>query len=141
MVSTDFTDWAPGDLTLSQFQHRGDGQITPLELLAVALGLATFSDLFKGKLVRVWVDNTGCEHMTRRQRGRSRDHNDVVRAIWMNALHYGHGLWIERVSTHENIADDPSREDYKSMEVINATWRRPCLKPSLLRPALRHSRC
>jgi hypothetical protein len=145
VVSTDeqrfFTDWAPDDLTLSQFQHRGDGQITSLELLAVALGLATFSDLFKGKLVRVWVDNTGCEHMTRRQSGRSRDHNDVVRAIWMNALHYGHGLWIERVSTHEHIADDPSREDYKSMEVINATWRRPCLKPSLLRPALRHSRC
>jgi hypothetical protein len=88
-------------------------------------------------MARVWVDNTGCEHMTRRQSGRSKDHNDLVRAMWMSALRNRHGLWVERVGTHDNIADDPSREDYASMHVLGAEWVKPFLEPALLRPAMR----
>lgn len=132
-----FTDWEPDELTMRQFEKRRDGQITSLELLAVALGLATFSSRFTGRMVRVWVDNTGCEHMTRRQSGRSKDHNDLVRAMWMSALRNRHGLWVERVGTHDNIADDPSREDYASMQVLGAEWVMPFLEPALLRPAMR----
>ena len=36
-------------------------------------------------------------------------------------------LWVERVPSHDNISDDPSRECYSLMESVGAIWRKPVL--------------
>ena len=34
---------------------------------------------------------------------------------------------VRRVPTDENIADDPSREDYALLEELGATWQAPVI--------------
>ena len=53
------------------------------------------------------------------------DQNAIVRNIWLAFLKLGVTVWVERVASTENIADDPSREAYESMEVIGASYRAP----------------
>ena len=36
-------------------------------------------------------------------------------------------LWVERVPTHDNVSDLPSREAYELMMEIGAIWRPPAL--------------
>ena len=72
----------PDDNMMKFFKDRNDGQITSLELLAIALGschvahvfhasclvccaaISTFADDFRGRNVMMWSDNTGAEHIT-----------------------------------------------------------------------------
>lgn len=46
---------------LDCFQHRNDGQIMGLELLAVSLGLCSFVGMLRGRKVIVHCDNRGSE--------------------------------------------------------------------------------
>ena len=43
------------------------------------------------------------------------------------ALQLDLGLYISRVPTKENIADNPSREDYDTLVRMNARWAEPVL--------------
>ena len=45
------------------------------------------------------------------------------------------GMHIMRVPTKDNIADDPSREDYKLMRALGARWCEPVLAKSFWHPA------
>ena len=68
------TDWEPPPEVLQFFEERQDGQIMGLELLAIALGLSTFSEIFKGRRVWLWSDNTGSEYGTKKGSAASWDH-------------------------------------------------------------------
>ena len=48
------------------FRKRGDGQITSLEILAIALGVSTFADSIAGRRVIVFSDNKGAESATQK---------------------------------------------------------------------------
>ena len=116
-----FADWAPPQSLMTLFQSRKDNQIMGLELLAIALGLSTFGELLLGRNVRVWSDNTGSEHATRRGASKQFDHNCIAHCIWLVAARLKIGMQIERVATDDNIADLPSREDYRAMQALGAT--------------------
>ena len=73
-----YTDMEPSASTLACFRSRKDNQIMGLELLAIALGLSTFSMILRGRRVRVWSDNTGNEASLRKGRARAFDHNALV---------------------------------------------------------------
>ena len=61
---------------------RADNQIMALELLGVALGLSTFVDMCRGRVVRCWVDNTGGESALIRCSAKRLDHNRIVHGVW-----------------------------------------------------------
>ena len=48
------------------FRKRGDGQITSLEILAIALGVSTFANSIAGRRLNVFSDNKGAESATQK---------------------------------------------------------------------------
>ena len=122
-----YTDWAPPSELLEFFRNRSDNQIMGLELLAIALGLSTFSALIRGRRVCVWSDNAGSEAATRKGSAREWDHACIVHCIWKKAVVLRCALFIQRVPTDENIADLPSREEYALLRAIGAQ----CVPPRM----------
>ena len=97
------------------------------EIIAVVVGLATFAGRCAGKCIRVWSDNTGAEGSLRKRGAKSSDHNLLVHAVRLLAAQANVRVWIERVGTKDNIADDPSRQDYELLERAGATYCSPTL--------------
>ena len=56
-----YCDGEPHAGIMRWFQSRADGQITSLEILAIAVGMSTFSEELAGRKVIVYSDNTGAE--------------------------------------------------------------------------------
>ena len=56
-----YCDGEPHADIMRWFQSRADGQITSLEILAIAVGMSTFSEELAGRKVIVYSDNTGAE--------------------------------------------------------------------------------
>ena len=73
-------------------------------------GISSFAHLIEGRNVVIWSDNTAAEASTRKGTARSFDHLSLVHAIWLRAAELGLSLFVKRVPTKDNIADDPSRE-------------------------------
>jgi len=67
----------------------------------------------------------GAECSTQKGTSKAFDHNALVHQIWTFALAHGIKLWVERVPTKENIADDPSRFHYKLLDDLKARWKQP----------------
>ena len=77
--------------------RRADRQIMSLELLAMALGLCTFSAECSQRRIRVFSDNVGAEYCVSRGSAKQWDHTVVVHSIWHWAAKIKATLWIERV--------------------------------------------
>ena len=100
-------------LEVAQALHeRKDEQIMAMELIAIVVGLATVMARCRGRYIRIWTDNARGEGALRKKAAKQSDHNALVHAVWLMAARNNVGLWIERVGTKDNIADDPSREEY-----------------------------
>ena len=67
--------------------------------------------------------------MLRRGSAKCRDHNAIVHGIWVAAFEYGIGLWIERVDSDDNIADEPSRKEFGTLHGLGAVEYDPVEKP------------
>ena len=126
-----YTDWAPPEEVLKQFSDRGDNQIMGSEIVAAVVGIATFARLCSGRCLRVWSDNTGAEGSLRKKGAERTDHNLLVHAAWLLAAQANVGLWIERVGTKDNVADDPSRQDFRLLQSAGAKYVRPELPEEL----------
>ena len=109
------------------FQNRKDHQIAGLEMLALTLGIATFSHLLARRNVHLWSDNTVAEGSTRRGSAKAFDHNYIINSIWSRAFEYSINLYVHRVPSELNIADPPSREEFAIMEHIGARFLPPVL--------------
>ena len=72
-------------------------------------------------------DNTGAEASTRKGSAKHFDLCNIIHCIWSIALRGRFGLWVERVPTDDNIADLPSREDYRLLYKLGAKWRKPMI--------------
>ena len=118
-------------MILNSFMKRGDNQITSLEILSIALGISTFAKEIAGRNLIIWSDNTGAESATRKGvvfavdflcacirfalcyalAGSTKqfDQNCLIHAMWKQLAVLNVNVWVERVPTKDNIADDPSR--------------------------------
>ena len=105
-----------------------------LELLAIALGFSTFANILEGRRVMVWSDNVGSESCARKGTARQWDHACIVHSLWKRAAALHCELFVQRVPTADNIADLPSREEYKLLHVIGAMYREPCLDAAFWQP-------
>ena len=50
------------------------------------------------------------------------DHNNLVHSIWSKAIDLSAAIWVERVPTEVNLADDPSRRHSGHIQ----EWRNHC---------------
>ena len=131
---THYTDWEPPPSLLAIFISRKDQQIMGLELLAIALGFSTFANLLEGRRVFVWSDNVGTESCARKGTARQWDHACIVHSLWKRAAALQCELYVERVPTAVNIADLPSREEYKLLHAIRALYCEPYLDTAFWQP-------
>ena len=123
-----YTDLVPSHQLMEAFRHRRDNQIMGLELLAISLGLSSFERLLAGRNVIIHCDNSGAESAVRRGTAVSLDHAQLVHAQWTHAAEHGISLWVERVSTDDNIADLPSRNEFQVLEQAGAQYVDPVLR-------------
>eukprot|EP00973_Karenia_brevis_P044466 6158648-Karenia_brevis.AAC.1 len=56
------------------------------------------------------------------------DHAQLVHSQWLHIAELQIEVWIQRVGTHDNVADLPSRNDLSVLRAIGATSVEPCLK-------------
>ncbi len=145
-----YTDVEPPLRLMEWFRERADKQITSLvricclcfcldllcsqlrqEIVAILISLATFKSEVKGRKLVLFSDNSGAEKSTVKGSSRAFDHNMLIHEIWTHAVAHDIKLWIERVPSEFNISDSPSRFDYKLLQDIGATWRKPVLGAGL----------
>jgi len=58
----------------------------------------------------IWSDNSGAEATTRKATAKAFDHLCLVHGIWLRAAELRTEIFVKRVPTKVNVADDPSRE-------------------------------
>ena len=124
-----YTDGKPSKRLLERMMARKDNQIMALESIAIALGMSTFASELAGRKVVVYNDNKAAEAASKKGTAKCWDHCEIVHDIWTHALLNKSFLWIERVSSKDNISDLPSREQYELMKSIGAEWRAPVISP------------
>ena len=129
-----YTHLKPGGKLLSMFKPRKDNQIMGLELLSISLGMATFEHLMAGRNTIVHSDNTGSESAFRRGTAVSYDHAQLVHAQWTHAAQKNISMWVKRVSTDDNIADLPSRDEFGVLQAVGATYCEPALHETAWMP-------
>ena len=131
---------------MGAFRRRADNQIMTLESMAISVGLSTFPAELCGRKVVVWSDNKGAlvrqltlspmvhfnpnvlvflQAASRNGRAKCVDHCGLIHEIWTHCFLNKTYLWIERVTSSENLSDLPSREDYRLLDELNFSWRAP----------------
>ena len=123
-----WSDAPPDQELLEDLAPRRDSQIMALELLAIALGLATFSELLADRRVVIWSDNVGAEGAVRSGRASAWDHSRIIHAMWFLIARTRCSPWFARVPSAENIADLPSREEYGLLRLLGADFVTPRLR-------------
>ena len=130
----EFCDQEPDEAVLCNFRQRGDGQILSLELLSIALGVCSFAQRLEGRNVVIWSDNRGAEVATEKGATKNFDQGCVVHALWRRFLELRMGVWVMRVPTDDNIADEPSREHYDTLWRMKAKRVTPVLDETFQSP-------
>jgi hypothetical protein len=138
LISADgrfFTEQAPDHDMLAMFQHRDDCQIAGLEILAIALGLCTFSHLISHRHVQIYSDNKVSERAAREGTAKRFDHSCLAHSLWSKLIEINASTFVQRVPTDENVADPPSRLDFRLMDIIGATRLHPVLDNRFMDPS------
>ena len=84
--------------------------------------------------MRISTDNDGGLGALKAGSAKASDHNRLVHAVWLLAAKHDIGLFIDRVSSHDNVSDFPSRGSYGLLAALRAERREPRL-PVELRPS------
>ena len=74
--------------------------------------------MLRGRNVVIWSDNTGAEAVVRRGTAVTFDHCCLTHALWKRFAELRLAVWVERVPTAVNIADDPSRCSWSLMWLL-----------------------
>ena len=106
----------PSARLLADFLARGEGQIMILELFAMFLGIPTFAHRIRGSSVQLWIDSVRGGRGLAKGAAAQPDRNIIVHFVLLFAARLQRGLWVERVPTNEDLADLPSREDYRLVQ-------------------------
>ena len=109
----------------AQFTPGGDAQIGMQELLAVALGYYTFSDMLAGLHVFSFIDNTAVLFNLLHGGASAEDINMSVGKMWLDFAHYKIAFYGVRVESKANVADGPTRDEISILEQLGATFREP----------------
>ena len=82
----------------------------------------------------MWSDNTGAEVATQKGATKNFDQGCIVHALWRRFLELHMSVWVMRVPTDDNLADEPSREYYDTLWRLKARQVVPLLDASFKAP-------
>ena len=114
---------------MSQLLERRDQQIGFQEMLAMVLGIATFTDLLRGTLLLNFCDNDGVRVSTQKGGGASPEVSHLVSHVWRTCASEQIALYVARVESHANLADAPSRGHFEDLRTLGATYVKAVLPP------------
>ena len=119
---------------MDQWLRRGDDYIGLLELVAVVMCLHTWRAELHNKLWTTWQDNAGVMHAVAKggTSGVLHDANEILNMLWLDVHHNQTGLFVAKVESEANIADEPTREITDIFASLEATWTAPKLPQWLL---------
>ena len=120
-----WTRWKVTDKLWNQFEARRDDQIAMQELLAIPLAFETFKDIVSGSLCVVYVDNAGAMMGVIKGSCGASDINAAIARIWMDAVECNIGMHLCRVESKANLADGPTRDDWRYLQRLNAVFVPP----------------
>ena len=104
-------------------------QICMVELVGVVIAMETFRDYLRGKSVILLVDAEAVEGALVKGYSARTDVCELIGKFWDLALELDCSIYIDRVSTDANCADNPSRNKLQIGEAlgwktISARWPR-----------------
>ena len=85
-------------------------------MLAAIVPYYTYPDLFRGRKVHHWIDNTVALSALVHGYARRPDMAKMINAFHLQAAGLGVGAYFEYVPSKANIADLPSRGSYELLE-------------------------
>jgi len=115
-----YTDMIASEQFMQQLDPRGDKYIAILEMLAICVGLWTWRQELEGAAITVFCDNQVALHSFIRGSSASKELNQLVGCMWLEAARHRWGLHLLRVESEANPADGPSRQDYELMKTMGA---------------------
>ena len=115
MCSGYFGQWLTSDEISIVNVHNRDTIIAELETLAVFIGLQLFSHLLPGNDVVVFCDNGAALAALVSGRSSNEWMMRIIQSVFMWEDDNVIGLWYERVPSHANVADAPSRGDFSQL--------------------------
>ena len=127
-----WTAWRMPKSVQRRLLPRGDNQIGYMELAAVAIAMATFSDVLTGSAWTAWVDNQGVVGGLLRGGSTAADSNAVIGQLWLDMAKWDIAFEIGRVASRANIADEPTRGVSDWCDFVGATFTEPVI-PDWLR--------
>ena len=83
------------------------------ELFPILLAARLWSCILANRLVFVFVDNEGAKGSMVNGTSTSRASAQIVDACWTQLSTYGCLGWFDRVPTRSNLADGPSRREFR----------------------------
>ena len=93
--------------------------------MAVILGLFSWHSWLQGAAVTIYVDNEGVRYALISGTSRCEEIALLVARMWHEAAQRGWGLLFRRVESKANLADGPTRDDFKHLEALQASWWPP----------------
>ena len=109
------------------FIPREDNHIGILELLAPILAWATFRVELQGRLWTAFIDNQGVVHNLLRSTAASENASYLTGRFWLELATSETALYVQRVESKANVADDPTRNSTIFLQKLGAQWREPML--------------
>ena len=103
-----FSECLP-ESVLENMQKETPKVIAALELLAAVLALETLKDVLSGSRVFLFIDNEAARANLISMSSPVAEHAKLLRRAWKIIREKSLFLWISRVPSASNIADEPSR--------------------------------
>ena len=97
-----------------------DRVICFLEAIAPLLVLRVFKEQLRGKIVIFVIDNNSALGALQKGYSSRYPNSEVTREFWQICAEYVITPWFERVSSEDNVADDPSRNEFGTSETLKA---------------------
>lgn len=77
--------------------------------------------------MQIYSDNKVSERAAREGTAKRFDHSCLAHSLWSKLIEVNASTFVQRVPTDENVADPPSRLDFRLMDIIGATRLHPVL--------------
>ena len=107
--------------------QREDHQIGFQEFLGVLLAWTTFKGFLQGSLWIAFVDNDSVLHAITKASGGTAETSLCIGRLWLEIAVAGVDLHMGRVESAANVADGPTRDSFRFLADLKATWVEPKL--------------
>ena len=99
--------------------------ICQAELVTVPLALETWRDEIVDRDLLIFIDNDPAREALIKGASSANDSSHYVQYCRLICAEVAAAPWYARVASPSNIADQPSRGDFRFLQKLGAKWREP----------------